>query len=80
MADLPEKLASAPMESLMAAFRTEAADLGRLTEEVDAAAQDVEKIRAAIDCYVNRRMQAMETIRGILTDETAEFKRDMGIE
>jgi hypothetical protein len=34
----------------MAAFRTEAADLETLAKEVDAAGQDVEKIRAAIAC------------------------------
>jgi hypothetical protein len=37
MTNFPEKIASALMDSIMAAFRTEAADLRRLAEEVDAA-------------------------------------------
>jgi hypothetical protein len=63
----------------MAAFRTEAADLETLAKEVDAAGQDVEKIRAAIERHANRRTQAMETIRTMLTAEVAEFKRELGI-
>jgi len=73
MTNFPEKIASALMESIMAAFRTEAADLQRLADEVDAAGQDVEKIRAAIERHGNRRTQAMETIRTMLTAEVAEF-------
>jgi glutamyl-tRNA reductase len=53
--------------------------LQRLADEVDAAGQDVEKIRAAIERHGNRRTQAMETIRTILTAEVAEFKRELGI-
>jgi hypothetical protein len=49
MTNFPEKIASALMESIMAAFRTETADLQRLADEVGAAGQDVEKIRAAIE-------------------------------
>ena len=79
MTNLPEKIASALMESIMAAFRTETADLQRLADEVDAAGQDVEKIRAAIERHGNRRTQAMETIRTMLTAEVAEFKRELGI-
>jgi hypothetical protein len=79
MPNFPEKIASALMESIMAAFRTETADLQRLADEVDAAGQDVEKIRAAIERHGNRRTQAMETIRTILTAEVAEFKRELGI-
>jgi hypothetical protein len=79
MTNFPEKIASALMESIMAAFRTETADLQRLADEVDAAGQDVEKIRAAIERHGNRRTQAMETIRTILTAEVAEFKRELGI-
>ena len=79
MTNFPEKIASALMESIMAAFRTETADLQRLAEEVDAAGQDVEKIRAAIERHGNRRTQAMETIRTMLTAEVAEFKRELGI-
>ena len=45
MTNFPEKIASALMESIMAAFRTETADLQRLADEVDAAGQDVEKFR-----------------------------------
>jgi hypothetical protein len=37
MTNFPEKIASALMESIMATFRTEAADLQRLADEVDAA-------------------------------------------
>jgi hypothetical protein len=79
MPNFPEKIASALMESIMAAFRTETADLQRLADEVDAAGQDVEKIRAAIERHGNRRTQAMETIRTMLTAEVAEFKRELGI-
>jgi hypothetical protein len=79
MTNFPEKIASALMESIMAAFRTETADLQRLADEVDAAGQDVEKIRAAIERHANRRTQAMETIRTMLTAEVAEFKRELGI-
>jgi hypothetical protein len=79
MTNFPEKIASALMESVMAAFRTEAADLQRLADEVDAAGQDVEKIRAAIERHGNRRTQAMETIRTTLTAEVTEFKRELGI-
>ena len=79
MTNFPEKIASALMESIMATFRTEAADLQRLADEVDAAGQDVEKIRAAIERHGNRRTQAMETIRTMLTAEVAEFKRELGI-
>ena len=79
MTNFPEKIASALMESIMAAFRTEAADLETLAKEVDAAGQDVEKIRAAIERHANRRTQAMETIRTMLTAEVAEFKRELGI-
>jgi hypothetical protein len=61
MPNFPEKIASALMESIMAAFRTEAADLERLAEEVDVAGQDVDMIRAAIERYTERRTQAMET-------------------
>ena len=67
MTNFPEQIASALMESIMAAFRTEAADLETLAKEVDAAGQDVEKIRAAIERHANRRTQAMETIRTMLT-------------
>jgi hypothetical protein len=66
------------MDSIMAAFRTEAADLRRLAEEVDAAGQDVE-IRATIERYANTRTQAMETIHTTLTAEVEEFKRELGI-
>jgi hypothetical protein len=79
MTNFPEKIASALMESIMAAFRTETADLQRLADEVDAAGQDVEKIRAAIERHGNRRTQAMETTRTILSAEVAEFKRELGI-
>ena len=79
MPNFPEKIASALMESILAAFRTETADLQRLADEVDAAGQDVEKIRAAIERHGNRRTQAMETIRTMLTAEVAEFKRELGI-
>ena len=79
MPNFPEKIASALMESIMAAFRTETADLETLAEEVDAAGQDVEKIRAAIERHANRRTQAMQTIRTMLTAEVAEFKRELGI-
>jgi glutamyl-tRNA reductase len=79
MPNLPEKIASALMESIMATFRTEAADLERLAEEVDVAGQDVDKIRAAIERYTERRTQAMEMIRTTLTAEVAEFKRELGI-
>jgi hypothetical protein len=67
------------MDSIMAAFRTEAADLRRLAEEVDAAGQDVEKIRATIERYANTRTQAMETIHTTLTAEVEESKRELGI-
>jgi predicted solute-binding protein len=79
MTNFPEKIASALMDSIMAAFRTEAADLRRLAEEVDAAGQDVEKIRATIERYANTRTQAMETIHTTLTAEVEEFKRGLGI-
>jgi hypothetical protein len=79
MTNFPEKIGSALMESVMSAFRTEAADLETLAKEVDAAGQDVEKIRAAIERHANRRTQAMETIRTMLTAEVAEFKRELGI-
>jgi hypothetical protein len=79
MPNFPEKIASALMESIMATFRTEAADLERLAEEVDVAGQDVDKIRAAIERYTERRTQAMEMIRTTLTAEVAEFKRELGI-
>jgi hypothetical protein len=79
MANFPEKIASALMESIMAAFRMEAADLERLAEEVDAAGQDVEEIRAIIERYAKRRTQAMETISTTLTAEVTEFKRELGI-
>ena len=79
MTNFPEKIASALMDSIMAAFRTEAADLRRLAEEIDAAGQDVEKIRATIERYANTRTQAMETIRTMLTAEVEEFKRELGI-
>jgi hypothetical protein len=73
MTNFPEKIASALMESIMAAFHTETADLQRLADEVDAAGQDVEKIGAAIERHGNRRTQAMETIRTMLNAEVAEF-------
>ena len=79
MPNFPEKIASALMESIMATFRTEAADLERLAEEVDVAGQDVDKIRAAIERYTESRTQAMEMIRTTLTAEVAEFKRELGI-
>ena len=79
MTNFPEKIASALMDSIMAAFRTEAVDLKRLAEEVDAAGQDVEKIRATIERYANTRTQAMETIRTMLTAEVEEFKHELGI-
>jgi hypothetical protein len=79
MTNFPEKIGSALMESIMAAFRTEAADLETLAKEVDAAGQDVEKIRAAIERHANRRTQAMVTICTMLTAEVAEFKRELGI-
>ena len=79
MTNFPEKIASALMDSIMAAFRTEAADLRRLAEEIDAAGQDVEKILATIERYANTRTQAMETIRTALTAEVEEFKRQLGI-
>jgi hypothetical protein len=79
MTNFPEKIASALMDSIMAAFRTEAADLRRLAEEVDAAGQDVEKIRATIERYANTRTQAMETIHTTLTAEVEEFKGQFGI-
>ena len=79
MSNFPEKIASALMELIMAAFTTEAADLERLSEEVDVAGQDVGKIRVAIERYTNRRTQAIETIRTTLTAEVAEFKRELGI-
>ena len=79
MTNFPEQIASALMESIMAAFRTETADLQRLADEVDAAGQDVEKIRAAIERHGNRRTQAMETIRTMLTAEVAELKCELGI-
>ena len=79
MRNFPEKIASALMESIMAAFRTEAADLEWLSEEVDVAGQDVVKIRDAIERYTNRRTKAIETIRTRLTAEVAEFKRELGI-
>ena len=79
MSNFPEKIASALMESIMAAFTTEAADLERLSEEVDVAGQDVGKIRVAIERYTNRRTQAIETIRTTLTAEVAEFKRELGV-
>ena len=79
MTNFPEKIASALMDSIMAAFRTEAVDLKRLAEEVDAAGQDVEKIRATIERYANTRTQAMETINTTLTAEVEEFKRELGI-
>ena len=63
----------------MAAFRTEAVDLKRLAEEVDAAGQDVEKIRATIERYANTRTQAMETINTTLTAEVEEFEGQLGI-
>jgi hypothetical protein len=56
-----------------------AADLERLAEEVDAAGQDVEEIRAIIERYAKRRTQAMETISTTLTAEVTEFKRELGI-
>ena len=79
MTNFPEKIASALMDSIMAAFRTEAADLRRPAEEVDAAGQDVEKIRATIERYANTRTQAMETIYTTLTAEVEEFKGQLGI-
>jgi hypothetical protein len=79
MTNFPEKIALALMDSIVAAFRTEAADLRRLAEEVDAAGQDVEKIRATIERYANTRTQAMETIHTTLTAEVEEFKRELGI-
>jgi hypothetical protein len=79
MPNFPEKIASALMESIMATFRTEAADLERLFEEVNAAGQDVDKIRATIERYANTRTQAMETIHTTLTAEVEEFKRELGI-
>jgi hypothetical protein len=79
MTNFPEKIASALMDSIMAAFRTEAADLRRLAEEIDAAGQDVEKIRATIERYANTRTQAMETIHTTLTAEVEEFKHELGI-
>jgi hypothetical protein len=79
MTNFPEKIASALMDSIMAAFRTEAADLRRLAEEVDAAGQDVEKIRATIERYANTRTQTMETIHTTLTAEVEEFKGQLGI-
>ena len=79
MSNFPEKIASALMELIMAAFTTEAADLERLSEEVDVAGQDVGKICVAIERYTNRRTQAMETICTTLTAEVAEFKRELGI-
>ena len=57
MPNFPEKIASALMESIMATFRTEAADLERLAEEVDVAGQDVDMIRAAIERHTERRTQ-----------------------
>jgi hypothetical protein len=39
MTNFPEQIASALMKSIIAAFRTEAADLETLAKEVDAAGQ-----------------------------------------
>jgi uncharacterized protein YaaN involved in tellurite resistance len=79
MSNFPEKIASAPTESIMAAFRTESADLEWLFEKVNVAGQDVDKIHAAIERYTDRRTRAMEMIRTTLTAEVEEFKRELGI-
>ena len=73
--DLPnQNIAAKLMESVLAAFRSETADLERLAEEVDAAGQDVGKIRTAIEQYAKRRTQAMETIHSMLQADAAEFR------
>jgi hypothetical protein len=79
MTNFPEKIGSVLMGSIMAAFRTEARGVGRRSRGSRWAGQDVEKIRAAIERHANRRTQAMETIRTMLTAEVAEFKRELGI-
>jgi hypothetical protein len=71
---LNQNIAAKLMESILAAFRSETADLERLAEEVDAAGQDVGKIRTAIEQYAKRRTQAMETIHSMLQADAAEFR------
>jgi NAD(P)H-nitrite reductase large subunit len=70
---LNQNIAAKLMESVLAAFRSETADLERLAEEVDAAG-DVQKIRRAIEQYAKRRTQAMETIHSMLQADAAEFR------
>ena len=71
---LNQNIAGKLMELVLAAFRSETADLERLAEEVDAAGQDLGKIRTAIEQYAKRRTQAMETIHGMLQADAAEFR------
>jgi hypothetical protein len=71
---LNQNIAAKLMESVLAAFRSETADLERLAEEVDAAGQEVGKIRTAIEQYAKRRTQAMETIHSMLQADAAEFR------
>ena len=56
--------------------RTETADLERLAEE--GAGQDVGKIRATVERYVNSRTRAMETIHSMLRSDAAEFRKALG--
>jgi hypothetical protein len=72
---LNQNIAAKLAESVLAAFRSETADLERLAEEVDAAGQDVGKIRTAIEQYAKRRTQAMETIHSMLQADAAEFRK-----
>ena len=67
---LNQNIAAKLMESVLAAFRSETADLERLAEE----GQDVGKIRTSIEQYAKRRTQAMETIHSILQADSAEFR------
>lgn len=67
---LNQNIAAKLMESVLAAFRSETADLERLAEE----GQDVGKIRTSIEQYAKRRTQAMETIHSMLQADAAEFR------
>ena len=75
MTYLNQNIAAKLMELVLAAFRSETADLERLAEEVDAAGQDVGNIRTAIEQYAKRRTQAMETIHSMLQADAAEFRK-----
>ena len=80
MTNHPEKIASALMESIMAAFPTEAAELedARRGSRCGRAGRRENTRRDRAACQPGES-RLWETIRTMLTAEVVEFKRELGI-